>query len=110
MSKQGRGVRLISITNNNQPAYTKPVILITARVHPSESPSSYAAEGIVNFLINRQDLRSQRLRNTFVVMLIPMLNPDGVAMGNFRYDDMAHNLNRHYLKPDPVQQYQIAQA
>lgn len=62
MSRQGRPIRLVSITNNNQPAYVKPVILVTSRVHPSESPSSYVAEGIVNFLTNPRDLRSHRLR------------------------------------------------
>jgi|JI6StandDraft_1071083.scaffolds.fasta_scaffold00811_23 hypothetical protein len=62
VSRQGRPIRLISITNNNQPAYNKPVILVTSRVHPSESPSSYVAEGIINFMVNQQDLRSHRIR------------------------------------------------
>jgi murein tripeptide amidase MpaA len=73
-------------------------------VHPSESPSSFAAEGVINFMTNRKDLRSHRLRENFVVMVIPMLNPDGVAMGNFRYDDIGQNLNRYYIEPDPNEQ------
>lgn len=34
------------------PMFRKPIILITARVHPGESPSSYVAEGIINYLLH----------------------------------------------------------
>jgi hypothetical protein len=29
----------------------KPVVLVTARVHPGEAPSSYVLEGMVRFLL-----------------------------------------------------------
>ena len=32
--------------------FDKPVILLSARVHPGESPSSWAIEGIIKFLIS----------------------------------------------------------
>ena len=31
----------------------KPVILITARIHPGETPSSHAMNGIIKFLLNK---------------------------------------------------------
>jgi murein tripeptide amidase MpaA len=55
-------------------------------VHPGESPSSYALEGIINFLLNKTDPRAYLLRKFFVFLIVPMLNPDGVYYGHYRMD------------------------
>jgi hypothetical protein len=36
----------------------KPVVFLTARVHPGESPSSFCIEGALKFLLNENDCRS----------------------------------------------------
>jgi len=42
--------------------------------------------GIIKFLLNKNDARSYLLRKYFVFMLIPMINPDGVYCGHYRMD------------------------
>lgn len=43
-------------------------------------------EGILKFLLNEIDSRSDLLRKNFQFVLIPMLNPEGVFEGMFRND------------------------
>lgn len=78
----------------------KPIIMISARVHPGETPSSYAMRGLIQFLINKKDARAMLLRKYFVILLIPMLNPDGVYNGHYRMDSLNQNLNRYYILPE----------
>jgi len=59
---------------------------VTARVHPGETPASYALEGILNFILSKNDFRSYILRKFFVFMVVPMINPDGVYAGHYRKD------------------------
>lgn len=65
---------------------SKPVILISSRVHPGETPASFAMEGLLRFLLDKQDLRSYLLRKYFTFWIVPMLNPDGVYNGHYRMD------------------------
>ncbi|KAL4490339.1 hypothetical protein ABPG72_004378 [Tetrahymena utriculariae] len=85
----------------------KPYILITCRVHPGETPSSYALEGMIKFLLNKKDSRSAILRQFFVFLIVPMLNPDGVYNGHYRMDTFNNNLNRFYKIADPLKQPSI---
>lgn len=74
----------------------KPVVLVSARVHPGETPASFALEGFLEFLCDKKDLRGWLLRKYFTFWVVPMLNPDGVYAGHFRMDVMNQNLNRYY--------------
>jgi cytosolic carboxypeptidase protein 2/3 len=58
-------------------------VVITSRVHPGESNSSYIMQGILDFLVS-DDEGARYLRNNFVFKIVPMLNPDGVIVGNYR--------------------------
>jgi murein tripeptide amidase MpaA len=51
---------------------------------------------MINFLLKKDDLRSQLLRKFFTFKIVPMLNPDGVHNGNYRMDMLGQNLNRYY--------------
>lgn len=68
-------------------------IVITSRIHPGESNASFIVEGMLQFLVSEDDI-ARYLRNNFVFKIIPMLNPDGVIIGNYRCSLSALDLNR----------------
>jgi murein tripeptide amidase MpaA len=58
-------------------------VILTCRIHPGESNSSLIMNGVLEYLISDEE-KAEFLRNTFVFKIIPMLNPDGVIVGNYR--------------------------
>lgn len=61
-------------------------------------------EGLINFLLDKNDLRAHMLRKMFVFMIVPMINVDGVYHGHFRMDIYGKNLNRFYINPSLKEQ------
>ncbi|KAF4673872.1 hypothetical protein FOL47_010021, partial [Perkinsus chesapeaki] len=82
---------------------TKPVVLLTARVHPGETPGQFALLGALNFALS-DDPRAVALRHNYDIKFIPMINPDGVYMGNYRTNSQGVNLNRQVNLSQPAHQ------
>ncbi|CAL1595258.1 unnamed protein product [Knipowitschia caucasica] len=76
-------------------------IVLTGRVHPGEPNASWVMKGTLEFLCS-SDPVAQSLRETFIFKIIPMLNPDGVINGTHRCNLNSADLNRQWLRPDPV--------
>ena len=128
-SKEKRNVNLITITSKEniiknqqeqniiglfpdknrclKTLHDKPIIIISARVHPGETPGSHMMNGILKLLTNELDYNSEILRNNFIFKIIPMINVDGVSIGNYRLDNNGYNLNRCYLEPDVKKEPEI---
>eukprot|EP00055_Hartaetosiga_balthica_P015211 m.88323 g.88323 ORF g.88323 m.88323 type:complete len:853 (+) comp8805_c1_seq1:2084-4642(+) len=76
---------------------TLPTIFITARIHPGETPASHICDGLITHLLG-EDENVVELRNSFVIKVIPMLNPDGVYHGTYRCNTKGYDLNRCWDK------------
>lgn len=73
---------------------------MTGRVHPGESNSSFVMEGLLSFLVSDEEV-AKTLRDRYVFKVVPMLNPDGVIVGNYRCSLSCNDLNRQYVSPSP---------
>ena len=71
-------------------------MIVSARVHPGESPASFCADGLLELVLRRDDENAKKLRDAYVFRVVPMLNPDGVARGHWRKDARGDDLNRMY--------------
>lgn len=83
-----------------QPAlrFPRPVVFFSGRVHPGETPGSFAVNGFLQWILS-EDPRAALLRRRFVFKVCPMLNPDGVAWGHSRFNTVGFDLNRCYRNP-----------
>ncbi|KAM6973388.1 cytosolic carboxypeptidase 4 [Aplochiton taeniatus] len=79
----------------------RPCLVLSARVHPGESNASWVMKGTLEFLCSPSPV-AQSLREAFVFKILPMLNPDGVVNGTHRCALNGADLNRQWMKPDPV--------
>ena len=68
-------------------------IVILARSHPKDSPSSFAVQGFIEFLLSNHQI-AKTLRENFVFKIVPMVNPDGVFLGNNNCNLIGQDLNR----------------
>ena len=95
----GNSVDYVIITNFESPdsdIAEREAVIITSRVHPGETVSSFIVEGILQFLVGDSDV-AKKLRDTFVFKIVPMLNPDGVVLGNYRWSLSGQDLNRQWV-------------
>ena len=97
------------------PPERKRIVVIMGRSHASEAPSSFILQGLIDFLISShevaQDLRRYlifklgilmwTLISCFIIRLIvPVMNPDGVFLGNTMGNLLGQDLNRCWLDPN----------
>ncbi|XP_078346337.1 uncharacterized protein LOC144631703 isoform X2 [Oculina patagonica] len=94
----GNFVYVLTVTNPSRrpaDAEAKQGVVLTARVHPGETNSSWMMKGLLDYLTsNAPD--AKLLRDTFIFKIVPMLNPDGVIVGNYRCSLAGRDLNRNY--------------
>ncbi|XP_034541624.1 cytosolic carboxypeptidase 2 [Notolabrus celidotus] len=97
-SLAGNPVYVMTITSHSVSRVesgNRKAVVVTARVHPGETNGSWMMEGFLDFLLGDSE-DAKLLRDTFVFKVVPMLNPDGVVVGNYRCSLAGRDLNRKY--------------
>lgn len=92
-SREGRPLPLLRIGNPS----SRKRIIITGRQHPPEVTGHLALKGFVETLAGPSDL-AKRLRNQYLIYVMPLLNPDGVDEGHWRHNSGGVDLNRDYAE------------
>lgn len=98
-SLSGVEVPLLTITNNRS-STAKPHVVMMGRIHPGETHGSWMLHGVMHFLLSSHPVATS-LREKLIFLIVPMANPDGVIMGNYRTGFSGKDLNRQFQEPDP---------
>jgi murein tripeptide amidase MpaA len=72
---------------------------VIAAQHPGETPALWFMHGLMRRL-RRGDRAVSRLLARTRLCLVPLVNPDGAALGNLRTSATGANLNRCWAEPD----------
>lgn len=97
-SRQGRSIELLTLTDPGVPLAQKQRIWIHSGIHPAETTSYFVVEGLVEELLSGSALARMMLART-VIDVVPMANPDGVMLGNYRTNAGSVNLENEWAAP-----------
>jgi hypothetical protein len=92
-STQGRPIWAMT----HQQTTNKEWIVIIGRQHPPELTGAFALKAFIEGLFSAESQQQQAdFFNRFNVLVVPNLNPDGVALGNWRHSSTGKDLNRDW--------------
>ncbi|MBN1477225.1 hypothetical protein JXA47_10765 [Candidatus Sumerlaeota bacterium] len=94
----GRPVRMWTITDTSVPDTGKRRVWIHTCVHPAENTAHYTMEGLVSWLTSGQ-LEPELLLDSVIFNIIPVANPDGQWLGNYRTNSNSVNLENEWGYP-----------
>ena len=78
---------------------SKKKIWIIARQHPGETMAEWCAEGMIQRLLDENDMVARALLEQAVLYVVPNMNPDGGVRGHLRTNAVGVNLNREWQSP-----------
>ncbi len=94
-SQQMQAAGNTSDTGSAEPALPRDWVLLTGRQHPPEIPGALAMRAFIERLV-ADDTLADKFRARFRLLMIPNLNPDGVARGHWRHNLGGVDLNRDW--------------
>ena len=84
-----------------QKSKNKKSVFMIGRQHPGETVGSHVIKGCIDFLLGESD-EAKKLREIYDFQIVPMMNPDGVIVGNSRTGFAGCDLNRRWSKPNEI--------
>ena len=87
--------------DNSQIIDDRQAVIIIARQHPGETVGSHVIQGCIDFLMGNSE-EAKKLREIYLFKIVPMMNPDGVLVGNSRTSFAGCDLNRRWGKPSEI--------
>ncbi len=100
-STQGLPIEMITVTDNSVPDTQKRRVWIHGRSHPSENPSSWHLEAMID-QITSDSPYGRALRQNAVFYIVPFINPDGVIGGYSRSTSTGVNIEINWDRPDSL--------
>lgn len=97
-SEQGRDMYVWEIATEETEQKNSPRVYVQAGIHPSETTSYYVVEGFLDWIFSDSE-EAKELLSMAVISIVPMCNPDGVALGNYRTNSKSVNLEMEYSAP-----------
>ena len=92
-SRNGYPLRMLQVQTD--PNVNKPYVVWIGRQHPPEVTGALALIPFTETVLGGGDLSDTFLKH-FNVLIIPMMNPDGVEAGHWRFNDGGMDLNRDW--------------
>ncbi len=86
---------IFKLEEMDAPLADKPYVVIIGRQHPPEVTGAQALIPFVDTIWNDSVL-SQRFRDEYNLIVIPLINPDGVFKGHWRHNVSGLDLNRDW--------------
>ena len=89
------GKKLIVFDISIKDTKSKDVIVLLTRQHPPEITGYFAFQSFLKTILNDSDL-SNTFLNKYHVLAFPIMNPDGVDLGNWRHNTGGIDTNRDW--------------
>lgn len=92
-SRNGYPLKMLEV--QTEPDVKKPYVVWVGRQHPPEVTGALALIPFTETVLNDSKLSKDFLEH-FNLLIVPMMNPDGVQNGNWRFNDDGMDLNRDW--------------
>jgi len=92
-SRAGHPLRMLTV--QTEPSKAKPYVVWVGRQHPPEVTGALALIPFSETVLGDSEL-ALRFRERFNVLIVPMMNPDGVKAGNWRFGGGGMDFNRDW--------------